>query len=157
VRRAHAFALLTCLTLLAACGSKDEETPAACLSDSSTYLRALRAAPGEVLLRDETAISACLVPNQPAGELVQLGAPLVEAATVLNARSHLTPQGPAPIRLGYLVGAVERGATETGGVHAELLRRIETAATYSRPGGGYPFTAFERRYEKGYAAGLDSG
>jgi hypothetical protein len=144
-----------CLALLAAgCGSGDEETPAACLGGAVPYLEALPAAPDEVRLRGEVAISSCLVDNQPAGELARLGTGLVEATTTLNARA----QGSArqAIQLGYLVGAVRKGAAETSGIHADLVRRIEAAAELS-PGGRPSSPAFEAAYRRGLVAAESSG
>ena len=37
----------------------------------------------------------------------------------------------ANVELGYLIGAAQRGAEETNGIHAELMRRLVAAATYS--------------------------
>jgi len=119
---------------------------------SRAYLDALRAAPGEVRLEDSTAISDCLVPDQEGGELAAIGEQMIAAATLLNESAHRDPSGPEAIRLGYLIGAVERGADD---IHADLVRRINAAARFS-PQGLLP-AAFERTFGEGYAAGLESG
>jgi hypothetical protein len=136
----------------AGCGSTDSSTPAACLEGARTYLAALRDAPGQVRLGGETPIGDCLVENQEGGELATVGGAMVQAATGLNAAGRANPGGPAPLRLGYLLGAAESGAEDTAGIHADLIRRLETAAGYS-PGGRPLDPAFDR----GYGEGLDAG
>jgi hypothetical protein len=138
-----------CALLAAGCGEGEEDTPAACLRGPGPYLEALRQAPAEVRLGGGVAISACLVEDQEAGELARVGIALVRAATELRARAGEAPAGPAPIELGYLVGAVERGAEETSGIHADLVRRIEAAAALD--------AAFAAPYMRGVAAGRQGG
>lgn len=148
---------LAALALVASgCGNgKDSSTPVACLEGTAVYIRALSAAPGEVTLDGETPISDCLAERQEGGDLAKLGEALVEATTRLNAEAREEPGGPANVRLGYLLGAVERGAAETEGIHTDLLRRLTVAARYSpRP----PLPgAFERAYREGFEAGRDHG
>jgi hypothetical protein len=141
---------------LAACGSSggNETTPAACLTGPDTYLKALAAAPGAVRLQGTTAISDCLVSGQAAGELTTTGGSIIVAATRLNAAGRREPSGPAPLQLGYLVGAVQRGAGDTGGIHADLVRRLDHAARFSQT---ELSPAFERGFEKGTTAGQASG
>jgi hypothetical protein len=146
------------LLTLAGCGSDDEpETPAACLQPATAYLEALEAAPGEVRLEGKTAISSCLVDDQASGALQTVGKSVVDAATELNSRILRDPDPRTIVELGYLVGAVQEGASETGGIHQDLVLRLDTAARYSGPG-GKPFGAeFERSFGEGYAAGQASG
>ena len=143
---------------LTGCGSDDEpETPAACLQPSGAYLQALEPAPGEVRLDGTTPISDCLVANQPAGALQTVGKSVVDAATQLNARILEQPDRETIVRLGYLVGAVQEGAADTGGIHQDLILRLDAAARYTGPD-GEPFGAgFERAFGEGYAAGQASG
>jgi hypothetical protein len=156
IRVRRALALLVPVALIAGCGSDDSETPAACLAPASAYLEALQDAPGEVRLDGTTAISDCVVPSQEGGELSQVGSATVEAATQLNAEAVQDPQGDATVQLGYLVGAVQEGAAETGGIHADLVRRLDTAARASE--GDEPFSAaFERAFGEGYAAAQEGG
>jgi hypothetical protein len=150
---------LTLLLALAAagCGSSDDgDTPSACLSGERAYLTALEAAPGAVLLAGETPIGDCLTENQPGGPLETVGTAMVAAATALNAEGRENPDGAAPVRLGYLVGAAEASAEETSGIHAELVRRLEAAATYS-PGGRPQSQLFDRGYESGREAAMAAG
>jgi hypothetical protein len=142
---------------IAGCGSSDDhETPVACLGPAPAYARALRDAPGTVRLSGNTPISECLVKNQGAGELADIGKALVKVSTDLNAAARQDPGGPPTVQLGYLVGAVARGASGTSGIHAELLRRVQAAALYN-PAGKPPPEPFDHTYEKGYAAGKDHG
>ncbi len=158
-RLAHAptAVLVACAALAAAgCSSGEDEAasaaPAACLAGSDAYLVALRAAPGEVLLEGETPISDCLTPEQEGGQLATIGKEMIAAATELNGAAQQDPSGPEALQLGYLVGAVERGKE---GIHADLVRRLSTAARYS-PEGLLP-TEFEGTFGEGYSAGLESG
>lgn len=147
---------LSVFVMLAGCGSTDDSTPVACLEGEATYLRALRAAPGEVTLDGETPISDCLAENQQGGELAGVGAALVRAATELNAAAREEPGGAANLRLGYLLGAAERGAAGTEGIHAELVRRLGAAARYSPDNRPLP-RAFLATYRRGFDAGRESG
>jgi hypothetical protein len=142
--------------ILAGCGKQDNSTPAACLQGANAYLRALEGAPGEVLLAGETPISDCLARNQEGGELATVGEALVEAATRLNAEGRAQPGGEANLRLGYLLGAVERGAERTEGIHSDLVRRLTVAARFAP--GAQPLTAeFLATYRRGFDAGRDRG
>ena len=125
--------LATALAALAAGCSKSEpdQAPVACLSGPPAYLSALRQAPGEVRLQGETPISDCLAAGQGGGELANVGSTMIATATRLNAEALKDPTGPATLELGYLLGAVQRGAEETGGIHQDLVRRLNAAAHYS--------------------------
>ncbi|HEX6228142.1 MAG TPA: hypothetical protein VFZ41_01635 [Solirubrobacterales bacterium] len=138
------------------CGAENDEAPGGCLEGESAYLDALRDAPGRVRLAGETPISGCLAENQGGGELAIVGAAMVKAATRLNGEARTDPGGPAPLRLGYLLGAADRGAERTGGIHADLIRRLEAAALYN-PGVRPLPPAFERAYRRGFEAGFARG
>jgi hypothetical protein len=140
----------------AGCGSADDSTPAACLEGAGAYERALKAAPDEVLLEDETPISECLTRNQSSGDLTRVGEALIETATALNAKAREDPGGAANLQLGYLLGAAERGAEEGEGIHSDLVRRLAVAARYA-PGKDPLPPAFYRGYRSGYAAGQKNG
>jgi hypothetical protein len=137
---------------LAACGTADEETPVACLEGSKAYIEALADAPEPVRLPGGTRISDCLTENQAGGQLATVGAAMVRVATELNTEVRRDPGGPAALQLGFLLGAVERGAEDTAGIHAELVRRLEAAARYS-PGN----RPLPRRTERAYEAGFEAG
>ena len=77
---------------------------------------------------------------------------MVRAATALNSEARRDPGGPAALQLGFLLGAAERGADDTAGIHSELVRRLEAAAKYS-PGDRPLPRRLERAYEGGFEAG----
>jgi hypothetical protein len=152
VRRAS---VLLIALLVAGCGSSDGgDTPAACLAPAADYLKALEAAPDPVRLAGETPISSCLVKDQSAGDLADLGASLVQTATLLSDGAEKDPGGEQTLRLGYLVGAVQEGASQTSGIHTDLVRRIEAAPRYLKPRGT---SSFDLTYARGYAAGRSGG
>jgi len=128
----------------------------ACAGEASTYLRALAAAPGQVRLDDETLISGCLTGGQSGADLGTAGQAMVEAATELNRQARRDPGGRANVAVGYLAGAVERGALTTGGIHADLQRRLDVAARFQRSS-GETSAAFRRAFERGATAGRRSG
>jgi hypothetical protein len=144
------------LGALVGCGGADESTPVACLEGSGAYERALKAAPDEVLLEDETLISECLTRNQSGGDLARIGEAMLETATALNAEAREDQGGDAAIQLGYLLGAIERGSKESEGIHADLVRRLTVAARYAPSRNPLP-TAFLAAYHEGFAAGHSDG
>ena len=155
--RAVALLAAVAAPALGACSSDDEDaTPAACLAPASDYLDALTGAPAEVLIGGETPISGCLVAGQSPAELADAGESMIGAATELNAAARRDPGGDDTVRLGYLVGAVQRGAAETGGIHADLVRRLDAAARFVPEGERLP-VSFERAFGEGYAAGQATG
>jgi hypothetical protein len=149
---------LLALTLAGAvgCGSTDETTPVACLEGAGVYTHALENAPDAVRLRDDTPISSCLNENQAGGDLATVGTAMVAAATKLNAEARAEPGGAANVELGYLLGAAQRGAERTNGIHAELIRRLSAAARYSPDNRPLPAT-FLDAYQRGFDAGHSRG
>jgi hypothetical protein len=157
MRRARPTALLALLALLAAgCGGPDDSTPVACLEGAPAYLRALGDAPGEVELDGTTPISDCLAPNQKGGDLATVGESMLRATTELNAEARAKPGGDANLQLGYLLGAAQRGADGTEGIHTELIRRLSAAARYSPENRPLPAT-FLDAYQRGFDAGRSRG
>jgi hypothetical protein len=154
-RIAFVFTAAACFVAVG-CGEPSDSTPVACLEGGGAYVRALEHAPGVVKLRGETLISECLAENQQAGDLATVGAALVAATTRLNAEARAEPGGDANLQLGYLLGAAERGAENTDGIHAELLRRLSSAARYS-PDNRPPPAAFLSTYREGFDAGRARG
>ncbi len=153
--RGTSIVLLSAAAILAVagCGAKKNDlAPAACLVTNRGYLRALERAPGEVRLAGTTPISDCLVPEQDAGQLANIGHEMIIAATKLNAEARLGDEG-ATLQLGYLIGAVAKGADA---IHTDLVRRLNSAARFSQTGGALP-ASFERAFGHGYAAGHTSG
>jgi hypothetical protein len=138
----------------AGCGTKKNDlAPAACLASNEGYLRALQRAPGEVRLAGTTPISDCLVPEQDAGQLANVGHEMIIAATKLNVQARQDPGGPAALQLGYLIGAIAKGSDP---IHTDLVRRLNSAARFSETGGVLP-AGFERPFGRGYGAGHRSG
>jgi hypothetical protein len=138
---------------IAGCGTeKDDLAPAACLTTNHGYLRALERAPAEVRLAGTTPISDCLVPEQDAGQLSNIGQEMIVAATKLNAEAR---QGsdPAALQLGYLIGAASQGADA---IHTDLVRRLNSSAQFSETGDSLP-ASFQRAFGRGYAAGQRDG
>ena len=141
------------LIAIAGCGTeKDDLAPAACLATNHGYLRALERAPAEVRLAGTTPISDCLVPEQDAGQLSNIGQEMIVAATKMNAEAR---QGsdPAALQLGYLIGAASQGADA---IHTDLVRRLNSSAQFSETGDSLP-ASFQRAFGRGYAAGQRDG
>ena len=155
--RVRIVAVLACLVATASgCRDNDDSTPVACLEGAPAYERALADAPGEVLLEGETPISECFARNQTGGDLARVGEAMIEAATALNAEARAEPGGAANLRLGYLLGAAERGAEESEGIHTDLVRRLTVAARYA-PGKEPLSEEFLAAYREGFDAGRAGG
>jgi hypothetical protein len=131
------------LLVLAAVGcARDDgaaELPSACASEPAVFLDALAAAPGPVRL-DGVAISECLASDASVGDVQLVGSALLDTAQRLGEERRALP-------LGYLVGALRRGA-EHSQVHLELVRRVEQEALGVRAAPGF---------ERGLRAGRSSG
>jgi len=97
------------------------------LRGTAPLLAALRAAPAPVRLADGTALSRCVDRARRDADLQTVGLELTAAAGRLAASASTADR--AALRLGYLVGSAERGARHTNGIHAELVTRLENAAT----------------------------
>jgi hypothetical protein len=156
VRFAAALLIAALAAALVGCGNSDESTPVACLEGGGAYQRALKAAPEEVLLEDETLISECLTRNQTGGDLARVGEAMLETATALNAEARDDPGGDAAVRLGYLLGAIARGSEGSEGIHSDLVRRLTVAARYA-PGRQPLAPAFLAAYREGFEAGRSDG
>jgi hypothetical protein len=119
--------VLLMAALLAGCGRDTAGTlPAACRfpNGPGAVRAALARAPGEVRL-DGTPLSKCLVREADASDVQSVGAVYVDTASGLASRVRAAPHSAAAVQLGYLVGAVRRGASKTAGIHYELQRRVE--------------------------------
>ena len=73
-------------------------------------------------------ISRCLSDTIDGGELQEVGAAYVAAASRLADRAAADPEGDAALQLGYLLGAVKRSETGAQGVGYELGRRLQAEA-----------------------------
>jgi hypothetical protein len=138
VKRAAAIVLV-----LAAAGcarDRDAELPAACTDSPDAFVGALAAAPSPVRI-DGARISECLAKDSSTADVQALGVVVLEAARRLG-------QERDAVGLGYLVGALRRGASGSQGIHFELVRRVEQEAR--------PF-AESAAFERGRRAGRSSG
>ena len=116
---------------LSACGrGGTADLPAAChfTNGPRTVQTALAKAPGEVRIEGTTPISHCLPREAATADIQSVGAALVTVASGLADTVRTQPHGRAATQLGYLVGAVRRGASKTAGIHYELERRVEEEA-----------------------------
>ena len=136
--------------LLAGCSRSDPPpTPVACLGPSATISHALDRAPAKVTLADGTSLSRCVrLAASHDVDLQELGTSLMRVSDDLQLAAQTNPQ--AALRLGYLVGAVRRGAAKTTGLAAQLARRIEQTAPIGDPGA-------RGALQRGIALGEDGG
>ncbi len=147
MRRRLLVASVVSLTAMVGCSGPTDSTPTACQEGPSFYLHHGR---------DDVLISDCLAQNQTGGDLATVGAAMLSATTKLNVEARAKPGGPANLQLGYLLGAAERGADGTEGIHDELLRRLSAAARYSPDNQPLP-RSFYKAYRSGYSAGQKNG
>ena len=102
-------------------------------------------------LEDGTTLSRCVTAARSDGDLEGIGLVFTEAADRLAARGRAQRRRRA-LRLGYLAGAVERGAKRTGGPQVDLARRIQSVA----PDEQAPHE-LRAAYDKGVVAGRGRG
>lgn len=108
--------------LVCGCGRQGDEAhvPVECKEGPAAFQTALVKAPGEVRLLDRAPISSCLSKRATdAADVQAVGSTLIVVARRLVASRDST-------RLGYLMGAVEKGTKRTAGLFQETLRRIDT-------------------------------
>ena len=134
----------------AGCGGGQDPPPTACSDGARTVLGALQRAPADVSLEGGTLISTCVRRSLDTGQIQTLGFTYLAAA---NSELRLMPHSDAAaLQLGFLVGAVRRGANKTNGVQLELVRRLDQVA-----GVGGPLGPRRAAYRRGMAAGEDHG
>jgi hypothetical protein len=104
------------------CGNDQHRAPVACLEGNLT--KALAKAPAEVRVAG-TRLSDCFTRAANPAEVQQVGSVFITAAERLAAKARANPHSPAALQLGYLIGAVHRGAGHTQGIHYETERRID--------------------------------
>ena len=151
-RRAAALALPTFVVALAAagCGDENRPLPAACVSGPSPAVRALDTAPGPVRLAGGTKLSSCVERARSDADIQTVGTVLTRTADALAGT--MARSDGAALQLGYLIGAVRKGARHTNGIHRELVRRVEQAIGLDGP--PPPRRA---AFDQGVAAGERSG
>ncbi len=142
------------LALVAAGCGGPAPTPVAdgCTAGPEPIVAALGGAPGPVVLDDCSPLSRCVSDGIDEGELQAVGIAFSRAADGLRDPAETDPG--AALRLGYLVGATQKGATRTNGVMAELVRRIELVAGRTADDAS---PAARRALQEGLAAGADVG
>jgi len=141
---------LSCAALACGCGSSTAPPSPACIESTQTVGAALSSAPAAVRLRDGTRLSECVAHAIDEGSLQNVGETFVTVASDLEMRARTQPR--AALQLGYLIGAVRRGAGKTNGVGLELVHRIE--ASGALPGAGAASLRAER---EGIVAGQHDG
>lgn len=120
-------ALLAGLALSGCTAGDDPPLPADCLQGEEALEEALAAAPDPVRLGDGTAISTCVELASSAADQQNVGILVVSVAEELEEQAADGDEA-AALRLGYLVGAVQRGAQRTSGIQLELAFRISRVA-----------------------------
>jgi hypothetical protein len=136
------------LALLAGCGSEPAALDPTCLASPEVYLEALEAAPGTVRIASGTSIADCASAARSDGQLQEAGLLMVQAADRLALQAE-EGDAVAAGRLGYLAGAVEKGAARTQGIQTELARRVVRA--------GAVLAQAPAEVERAYLEGLDAG
>jgi hypothetical protein len=135
---------------LAGCSSHHDPPPLACIHSPGDVRAALRSAPGHVALPDGTTLADCVGAAREASDLQNVGATFVSAASDLEPAAHRSPR--VALRLGFLVGAVERGAGRTAGLQDELANRMRGTLDGARLRGPERTAAL-----RGRAAGQERG
>ncbi len=120
--------VLAAAALAAGCSAGDDERRASpvCTAGPDVIAGALRAAPGPVRLDGGVPLSSCISDAVTDAEVQNVGAAMVSVAERLERRA--TGDARAALELGYLIGAMRRGAARSMDIHAELVRRIERTA-----------------------------
>lgn len=122
--------------------------PVACDTSAQAVQTALKRAPGAVRL-DGVRLSDCFTRAADPAQIQQVGGTFVDAAEALADRMRKAPRSQAAVELGYLIGAVHRGAGNTQGIHYETVRRIDQV-----------LVGLDRRspeFARGERAGMRSG
>ena len=141
--------VLAVALLAVGCGRDQTVTvPAGCEAGAEAVSSALASAPAGVTV-EGTPLSDCLVARSEASDVQQIGSVYLSVASRLAADARANPQGPAATQLGYLMGAVTRGAGRTQGIHSEILRRLEQELTL--------VDTQSPAYRRGREAGLEDG
>jgi hypothetical protein len=148
--RGGAFAwALAAAALLAGCGNHDVAVAPECLENAAEVSQALARAPGDVRLGGRVRISDCFQNAASSADVQNLGAIFIDATGQTAERVRKAPHSHAAVELGYLIGAVRRGAHTDGGVHYESERRVEQELI------GVPISTPE--FRRGLAAGRHAG
>lgn len=115
--------------LAGGCGNGEHRVPVACLEGAKPLQSALSEAPGEVRLESGTKLSECFNRAAEPAEIQQVAAIYISVAERLAPAARERPHSAAATQLGYLIGAMRRGAAGTQGIHYETQRRVEQELT----------------------------
>ena len=131
VRRRHrlrlaAGALLA--LLVGGCATEQAGVPVECKSGRGALRAALERAPRPVRVEGRP-LSQCFTTASNSADIAEVGEEYLAVASGLAEDARAEPEGAAALRLGYLVGAVRRGAAATQGTNDEMLRRVEQELT----------------------------
>jgi hypothetical protein len=140
---------LALAAFIAGCGNHDVVVAPDCTEGVRPITDALAHAPGDVRIRGSVRISDCFQPAASPADVQTLGALFIEVTQGLADRVRRAPRSRSAVQLGFLVGAVRRGAHTGVGVHYETERRIEQELV------GLPTGT--PQFRQGLAAGLRSG
>jgi len=143
MRAALALTLVAAALSAGGCGDDKPPPSALCSQSETTITRALSRAPGRVVLADGTRLSDCVANADDAAELQNFGVVATRVADGLAERGEA-------VRLGYLIGAAERGAQHGEGVPLELVHRLAVSARRLPAG-------HEAELERGRRAGVRTG
>lgn len=131
------------------CSTEDQSpVPVECKATPEAVARALERAPEPVTLGG-TSIPDCFTRASDPADIQAMGLALTETAADLSASARARPESEAAVRLGYLVGAVEAGASGTQGIHDELMRRLRQELVGVNTGSS--------AFREGERAGRESG
>jgi hypothetical protein len=149
MRRCAALLALLAAASATGCSTEDEGgLPVACQATAESVRRALERAPESVTL-DGTSISDCFTRASEPGDIQSIGFAFTEAAAELARDARENPGGDSALELGYLLGAVRAGASDTSGIHDELVRRVEQELA--------EVDTNSQAFSEGERAGLESG
>ena len=128
MRRVGRTGVVCVLALLAfgGCGGRTPPAQACMEAQPADVLQALTRAPRDVALADGTSLSQCVRRTIDDSRLQALGATLTSAADELAQR--MGTSDAAAFQLGFLIGAVDRGADQAAGLQEELANRIAGSA-----------------------------
>lgn len=128
--------------IAAVAGEEEPPMPPGCRSGPEAVRAALASAPRPVRLGG-TPLSACLSRSSSPVEIQQVGGSFLEVASALARQASENRASRSATQLGYLIGAVRKGAATTQGIHLEMVRRLEQEAILVE-GGSAAFRAGER-------------
>jgi len=111
--------------LLGACARQEEvRVPVECKAGRAAVRAALDSAPERVAVEGRP-LSTCFTTTSNSADIAEVGEEYLAVASALADRARAEPEGVDSTRLGYLIGAVRRGASTTQGTNDEMVRRLE--------------------------------